>query len=108
MTVMTKRDEQWESCFIEYFLIEICLGVDTIQTKVIYSFICISYIFAYLNNLMTRILNLNTTRDCFLMFLKYPIYIYIYIYIVKRKYKQNLLETISNDISTLFLEVIFL
>ena len=106
MTVMTKRDEQSESCFIEYFLIEICLGVDTIQKKVIYSFICISYIFAYLNNLMTRILNLNTTRDCFLMFLKYPIYIYIYI--VKRKYKQNLLETISNDISTLFLEVIFL
>ena len=29
--LMTKADEKWQSCFIEYFLFEIYLGADTIQ-----------------------------------------------------------------------------
>ena len=28
---MSKSAEKWESCLIEHFLFEICIGADTIQ-----------------------------------------------------------------------------
>ena len=31
MTINGQKREKWESCFIDFFLFEICLGADTIQ-----------------------------------------------------------------------------
>ena len=42
---MSKSAEKWESCSIEYFLLEICLGAGIFQKYLIYSFICISLYF---------------------------------------------------------------
>ena len=43
--LMSKSAEKWESCSIEYFLLEICLGAAIFQKYLIYSFICISLYF---------------------------------------------------------------
>ena len=31
MTINGQKREKWESCFIDFFLFEICLGADTIK-----------------------------------------------------------------------------